>query len=167
MDGGTGSELLFDAEVEPDVDADGLGDESQDPDGGGLGLDWEDDWFDDFDDGDELDEDFTRTRRYGRAADAARCGCSTPTACAAARATLLLAGPEGGTRERVRHAPGNRRTGEGRSPRSSPATCGSGAPAACGCGWTRRRAASVSSGRRRLRTKVVVAYFPRRRRSSC
>jgi len=58
MDGGTGSELLLDALVEPDVDDDGLGDESQDPDGGGLGLDWEDQWFDDFDAGDELDEDF-------------------------------------------------------------------------------------------------------------
>ncbi len=57
-DGGTGVELLLDAVVEPDVDADGLGDESQDPDGGGLGMDWEDDWFDDFDEGDELDEDF-------------------------------------------------------------------------------------------------------------
>ena len=51
MDGGTGVELLFDAVVEPDVDQDGLGDESQDPDGGGLGEDWEDDWFDDFEEG--------------------------------------------------------------------------------------------------------------------
>jgi hypothetical protein len=57
MDGGTGTELLFSAVVEPDVDADGLGDESQDPDGGGLGLDWEDDWFEDYEEGDELDED--------------------------------------------------------------------------------------------------------------
>jgi hypothetical protein len=58
MDGGTGTELLFSAVVEPDVDEDGLGDESQDPDGGGLGLDWEDDWFEDYEEGDELDEDF-------------------------------------------------------------------------------------------------------------
>lgn len=57
MDGGTGTELLFDAVVEPDVDRDGLGDESQDPDGGGLGPDWEDDWFEDFEEGDQLDED--------------------------------------------------------------------------------------------------------------
>jgi hypothetical protein len=34
-------------EVEPDVDSDGLGDESQDPDGGGLGSDWDDDWLED------------------------------------------------------------------------------------------------------------------------
>jgi hypothetical protein len=57
MDGGTGTELLLGAVLEPDVDQDGLGDESQDPDGGGLGMDWEDDWFDDYADGDELDED--------------------------------------------------------------------------------------------------------------
>jgi hypothetical protein len=52
MDGGTGTEILFGAIVAPD--ADGMGDESQDPDGGGLGLDWEDDWFEDFEAGDEL-----------------------------------------------------------------------------------------------------------------
>ena len=37
MDGGTGAELLFDAAVEPDVDGDELGDETQDADGGGSG----------------------------------------------------------------------------------------------------------------------------------
>jgi hypothetical protein len=56
MDGGTGSELLFGAAVEPDVDVGGIGDESQDPDGGGLGSDGQDDWFDDFAEGDDLDE---------------------------------------------------------------------------------------------------------------
>lgn len=35
-DGGTGDELLFDGSIEPDVDGDLLGDETQDPDGGGL-----------------------------------------------------------------------------------------------------------------------------------
>ena len=68
MDGGTGVELLYDAVVEPDVDADGLGDETQDPDGGGLGLDWEDDWFEDFEEGDELDATSKRTTRGGPAA---------------------------------------------------------------------------------------------------
>ena len=58
MDGGTGIELLMDAVLEPDVDADGMGDESQDADGGGLGMDWEDDWFEDWDEGDQLDEEF-------------------------------------------------------------------------------------------------------------
>ena len=58
MDGGTGSELLFAAVLEPDVDGDTLGDETQDPDGGGLGLNWENDWFQDYDEGDQLDEDF-------------------------------------------------------------------------------------------------------------
>jgi hypothetical protein len=55
MDGGKGTELLFDATVEPDVDGDRLGDDTEDPDAG-LGdevIDDEtfDDWFD------ELDED--------------------------------------------------------------------------------------------------------------
>ena len=44
-----------------------MGDETQDADGGGLGLDWVDDWFADFDDGDELDEDFTEDFGAGRA----------------------------------------------------------------------------------------------------
>jgi hypothetical protein len=68
MDGGTGTELLFDATVEPDEDNDGLGDESQDPD---LGLadelfedDEFDDWFDELDEfEDELDEGSSRRRR--------------------------------------------------------------------------------------------------------
>jgi hypothetical protein len=57
MDGGTGTELLFDATIEPDADEDGLGDETQDPD---LGLGDEpleeeffDDWFDEFDEDEE------------------------------------------------------------------------------------------------------------------
>ena len=57
MDGGTGTELLLDAVLEPDVDSDNLGDETQDADGGGLGPNWVDDWFDDYDAGDRLDRD--------------------------------------------------------------------------------------------------------------
>ena len=67
------TELLLGAVLEPDVDGDGLGDESQDPDGGGLGMDWEDDWFDDYDDGDELDEDPFDRRRCP--CGGGRCGC--------------------------------------------------------------------------------------------
>ncbi len=37
--GGTGAELLLDATVEPDLDGDLLGDDTQDPDGGGTGFD--------------------------------------------------------------------------------------------------------------------------------
>ena len=82
MDGGIGMELLFDALVEPDVDQDGLGDESQDPDGGGLGMDWEDDWFEDFEEGDELDEDFGDDA--SPPASSSRSGSWTQLACAAA-----------------------------------------------------------------------------------
>jgi hypothetical protein len=64
MDGGTGTELLFEAVVEPDFDEDGLGDETQDPDAG-FGFDGiEDEWFDDWDD--ELDEDEEAAPRRGR-----------------------------------------------------------------------------------------------------
>ena len=48
-DAGTGFQLLFEGSVEPDDDGDGLGDESQDPDLGGL--------LDGFDDGDLLGSD--------------------------------------------------------------------------------------------------------------
>ena len=37
-----------DLRTRPNIVGRALGDETQDPDGGGLGLDWEDDWFDDF-----------------------------------------------------------------------------------------------------------------------
>jgi hypothetical protein len=40
---------------EPHVDADDMGDETLDPNGGGLGTDWVDDWFEDFEQPDELD----------------------------------------------------------------------------------------------------------------
>jgi hypothetical protein len=64
MDGGTGTELLFEGRIEPDFDDDGLGDETQDPD---AGFDFEmldDEWLDDWDD--ELDEDEEAAPRRGR-----------------------------------------------------------------------------------------------------
>ena len=108
MDGGTGVELLFDAVVEPDVDNDGLGDESQDADGGGLGLDWEDDWFEDFDEGDELDEDLIEdaapaARRRLRLLDVDRRR--------GRGATLLLRAPKAGRLSAAITRPGDRLTG--------------------------------------------------------
>jgi hypothetical protein len=41
--------------VEPDVDADSMGDETHDADGGGLGTDWVDDLFEDFEEPAQLD----------------------------------------------------------------------------------------------------------------
>ena len=55
-----------------------MGDESQDADGGGLGMDWEDQWFDDFEEGDELDPE--PTARSGRVVADVTCGSSTPPA---------------------------------------------------------------------------------------
>jgi hypothetical protein len=43
------------------VDRDGQGDETQDPDGGGLGGDWEDDWFEDYEEGDWFDREEAST----------------------------------------------------------------------------------------------------------
>jgi hypothetical protein len=157
MDGGTGAELLFDALVEPDVDEDGLGDESQDPDGGGLGLDWEDDWFDDFEEGDELDEDDDEgaPRRELRLLRANRRS--------GGRASLLLRVPKGGRVSASVTLPANRRTGAGPFQ-----TILTGEKRVRHAGRVRLRLAATPRGarvlerRRRVRTKVVVAYFPRR-----
>jgi hypothetical protein len=160
MDGGTGVELLFDAVVEPDVDADGLGDESQDPDGGGLGLDWEEDWFDDFEEGDELDEDFDeddaspRARRRLRILDADRL--------AGGGGTLLLRVPKAGRVSASVTLP-DQRTGEGPF-----RTILTGDMRARRGGRVRLRLDTTPDGervlarRKRVRTKVVVAYYPRR-----
>jgi hypothetical protein len=160
MDGGTGSELLLDALVEPDVDDDGLGDESQDPDGGGLGLDWEDQWFDDFDAGDELDEDFgedppRHVRRQLRLLQARRL--------TGGHATLLLRVPRAGRISASVTLPANRRTGAGPF-----TTILTGEMRARHAGRARLRLDPTVAGaralksRHRLRVKVVVAYFPRR-----
>ncbi len=160
MDAGTGVELLFDALVEPDVDEDGLGDESQDPDGGGLGMDWEEDWFEDFEEGDELDEDLEegasrRERRRIRvlAADRMRGG----------RGSLLLRVPRAGRVSAAVTLPANRRTGAGPFQ-----TILTGDVRVRHAGRVRLPLAATPAGarvldrRRAVRTKVVVAFFPRR-----
>ena len=158
-DGGTGVELLVDAVVEPDVDVDGLGDESQDPDGGGLGLDWEDDWFDDYEEGDELDEDLfddasPAARRQLRLLDADRRRGKG--------ATLLLRVPRAG---RVRAAitlPSVRKTGAGPF-----ITILTGDVRARRAGRVRMRLDPTTPGARlldrrpKLRTKVVVSLSSR------
>ena len=160
MDGGTGVELLFDALVEPDVDEDGLGDESQDPDGGGLGMDWEDDWFEDFEAGDELDEDLEedasrRERRRLRLLDADRLR--------GGGGSLLLRVPRAGRVSAAVTLPANRRTGAGPFE-----TILTGEMRVRRAGRVRLRLTATPPGarvldrRRPVRTKVVVAYFPRR-----
>jgi hypothetical protein len=163
MDGGTGMELLMDAVLEPDVDADGMGDESQDPDGGGLGLDWEEDWFDDWDEGDQLDEEFEfedpemreRVPRVLRIVDADRMR--------GGRGSLLLRVPRGGRVSASVTLPGNRKTGAGPF-----TTILTGERRVRRAGRVRLALAPTLAGervftkRRRVRTKVVVAYFPRK-----
>ena len=160
MDGGTGAELLFDAVVEPDVDADGLGDETQDPDGGGLGLDWEDDWFDDFEGGDELDEDLIEdaapaARRRLRLLDVDRRR-------RAGDATLQLRVPKAGRLSAAITRPGDRLTGAGPF-----LTILTGDMRVRRAGRVRLRLDPTAPGarllarRRRVRAKVVVSLLPR------
>ncbi len=163
MDGGTGEELLFDALVEPDVDQDGLGDESQDPDGGGLGLDWENDWFDDFAEGDELDADVS-----GADSPAARTVRRGLRLLAAERrpggATLLIRVPRAGSLGASVTLPASRRTGAGPF-----VTILTGETRAKHAGRVRLRLRPTPAGARVLarratvRTKVVVSYIPRNR----
>jgi hypothetical protein len=159
MDGGTGVELLFDAVVEPDVDSDGLGDESQDPDGGGLGMDWEDDWFEDFDEGDELDDDLLddaspAARRRLRLLDVDRRR--------GRGATMLLRVPRAGRLSAAITLPANRRTGAGPF-----LTILTGDMRVRRAGRVRLRLDSTQPGTRvlarrpKLRTKVVVSLVPR------
>ena len=159
MDGGTGIELLFGAVVEPDVDEDGLGDETQDADGGGLGLDWEDDWFEDFEEGDELDEDEFDDDLPLRArplrlldVDRGRRG-----------ATALVRVPRAGRLSAAITLPASRRTGAGPF-----TTILAGDKRVRRTGRVRLRLAATPAGTRaldkrgRLRTKVVVSLVPRR-----
>ena len=160
MDGGTGVELLYDAVVEPDVDEDGLGDETQDPDGGGLGEDWEGDWFEDFEEGDELDEDFfeedamPRARRRLRLLDVERRR--------GGGASALLRVPKAGRLSAAITLPANRRTGAGPF-----LTILAGDMRVKRPGRVRLRLASTPPGarvlsrRKRLRTKVVASFLPR------
>ena len=162
MDGGTGVELLFDAVVEPDVDADGMGDESQDADGGGLGMDWEEDWFEDFEAGDQLDEDFDeddavqpRGPRRLRVLEVVRLR--------GGRASMLLRVPKKGRVSASVTLPGDRSTGAGPF-----TTILTGDMRVRRAGRVRLLLGPTPSGervlakRRRVRTKVVVAYFPRK-----
>jgi hypothetical protein len=158
MDGGTGTEYLFSAVVEPDVDEDGLGDETQDPDGGGLGLDWEGDWFDDFEEGDELDEDFFSDRprqARRRLLDVYRRR--------GGGATLVVRVPRAGLLGAAVTLPASRRTGAGPF-----TTILTGDKDVRRPGRVRLRLAATPAGTRaldrraRLRTKVVVSLLPRR-----
>jgi hypothetical protein len=160
MDGGTGVELLYDAVVEPDVDGDGLGDETQDPDGGGLGEDWEADWFEDFEEGDELDEDFEEddfpaARRRLRLLDVERLP--------GGGASALVRVPKAGRLSAAITRPDNLRTGAGPF-----LTILTGDTRVKRPGRVRLRLAPTPPGKRvlsrrkRVRTKVVASFIPRR-----
>ena len=149
----------YDAVVEPDVDEDGLGDETQDPDGGGLGLDWEDDWFEDFEEGDELDDYIgadaaPAARRRLRLLDVKRLR--------GGGASLLLRVPKRGRLRAGVTLPANRRTGAGPF-----LTILTGDLRVKRAGRVRLRLASTPPGarvlsrRRSVRTKVVASLLRR------
>jgi hypothetical protein len=169
MDGGTGTELLFDAVLEPDVDTDGLGDETQDPDGGGLGMDWEDDWFRDFDSGDSLDDadDADEDVAGGRSSRGSR---PVPKDLRllesdrrGTRTSLLISAPKSGMVSASVTLPGSQKTGAGPF-----TTILTGSKRVKHPGRVRLRLSSTPAGsrvlarRKHVRTKVVVAYFPKR-----
>jgi hypothetical protein len=156
-DGGTGSELLFSGVVEPDVDADGLGDETQDPDGGGLGTDWEDDWFEDYGEGDALDADISsnaprRVRRQLRLLRAERSKDG---------ATLTLRVPRPGSVSAAITLPSVRRTGAGPF-----RTILTGETRVRHAGRVKLKLRATPAGERalgrpaRLRTKAIVSLLP-------
>jgi hypothetical protein len=158
MDGGTGTELLFDAIVEPDEDGDGLGDETQDPDlgfGDELFEDEFDDWFDELDEfEEEFDEASPRRRRTLRLL-----GLD-----AAANGDLLLrvASPGRGVLS------GTVTTSGGRWDRGIPTTIGLGEEASAAAGRERLRLRLSRAGRRMLArrgrqpARVVVSLRSRR-----
>jgi hypothetical protein len=156
-DGGTGSELLFSAVIEPDVDADGLGDESQDPDGGGLGTDWEDNWYEDYGEGDALDADVSsaaprRFRRQLRLLKAER---------GKDGATLTLRVPRPGSVSAAITLPSVRKTGAGPF-----LTILTGDMRVKHAGRVKLKLRATPPGERvlgrpaRLRTKVIVSLLP-------
>ena len=161
-DGGTGTELLLDATVEPDVDGDGMGDETQDPDGGGLGLDWIDDWFSDFGDGDELDDDVGTSMGERGRKPPLTLGLLDIRRLHDGRASALLRVPKAGRVNVSVTLPANRK-GEGPF-----TTILTGDMRVRRAGRVRVMLDSTVFGsrsmsrRKRMRTKVVVAYFPRK-----
>jgi hypothetical protein len=174
MDAGTGTELLLDAVLEPDVDQDGLGDETQDPDGGGLGDDWTGDWFRDYDAGDRLDDDptadFGDSRHGGSAGHGPGKKRKVPRDLRllesdrrGSRTSLLISAPTAGRVSASVTLPGNAKTGAGPF-----TTILTGAKRVKHAGLVRVRLSATPAGtrvlarRRHVRTKVVVAYFPRR-----
>jgi hypothetical protein len=175
-DGGTGSELLFGGTLEPDNDGDLLGDETQDPDGGGVLLD---EFLGEPLDEDVLAADEPRPRRRLRLlrATAGRAGGAT-LVLAAPRAGSLAAAATARTRGRSRSRPAATRRrriaqGRARSPGAGPVRLrliAQGRARSPGAGRVRLRLRPSTAGRRllarrgRLRTRLVIAFRPDRGR---
>jgi hypothetical protein len=166
VDGGTGTELLLSGTLEPDYDGDLLGDESQDPDGGGAFLDEAL--------GEPLDEaiyDDEQPRRAKRRP----LRLVRVTRGHAGGATLLLATPRAGrltaaaTARRAAPAPRRHRRASSRAG-AARRTIALGRARSTRAGSVRLRLRPSRAGRRllarrgRLRTRLVVAFRPARGR---
>ena len=123
-------------------------------------MDWEDDWFEDFDEGDELDEDLEESATSPAAA--ARPGClDVDRRRGGQGGSLLIRVPRAGRVSAAVTLPTNPRTGAGPFQ-----TLLTGDKRVRRAGRVRLRLAATPPGThlldrsRRLRTKVVVAYFP-------
>jgi hypothetical protein len=158
VDGGTGTELLLSSTLEPDYDGDLLGDESQDPDGGGAFLDEAL--------GEPLDEavyDDEQPRRARRGP----LRLVRVTRGNAGGATLLLATPRAGRLTAAATAPARRRSTRARTARR---TIALGRARSTRAGRVRLRLRPSRAGRRllarrgRLRTRLVVGFDPARGR---
>jgi hypothetical protein len=176
-DGGTGRELLFQGTVEPDVDEDLLGDESQDPDGGFAG----DEGF--FGDQDVLDEeigfdeelglgDEVGLGEEGSARERRRLRLLRARAGRNGGATLLLATPGPGRLRAVAKASPRRRARVRRRARAGLTAIAMSRVHATRAGRVRLRLRPGRIGRRliarrgRLRTRLEVRFDPRSGRAA-
>jgi hypothetical protein len=175
-DGGTGRELLFQGTVEPDVDEDLLGDESQDPDGGFAG---DEGFFGDEDvlDEDGLDEelglgDEVGLGEGGSARERRRLRLLRARAGRYGGATLLLATSGAGHLRAVATASPRRRARSRRTARARLTAIAMGRARATRAGRVRLRLRPGRIGRRliarrgRLRTRLEVRFDPRRGRAA-
>jgi hypothetical protein len=158
-DGGTGSELLFSGTLEPDYDGDLLGDESQDPDGGGAFLD---ELL-----GEPL-EDAVYPEEQSRRRRALR--LMRVTQGRNGGATILLATPRAGRLTAAATAPVRPRRGRSARAATARRTIARGGARTAGPGRVWLRLRPSRAGRRllarrgRLRTRLVVGFDPARGR---
>jgi hypothetical protein len=154
---GTGDELLFEGILEPDADGDGLGDESQDPDGGDPSFGDDGFGFDDFGDDFGFDEEPTE--------EPPRLGLVRVLPGREGATILVLAVPRAGRLSALATVAA-RRSGRSRGQARKRLEIASGEARARRAGRVRLRLRPSRAGRRllarpgRLRTRLEVTFRP-------